>query len=210
MSAQARPAYFRLRKPCKNCPFRNDTARPFYLGRPRRLEIAGALRAGSTFTCHETTVPVEDDDSGTLDMTDGPKAAMCAGALATMERERISSQAVRMALGFGMTTTEHLDHLRDTAPVHDSLTEWVAAEDEPSDVELEHCGVVGSDCEDPAGYASSSGVHENDDEPTCDTECAYCGHAMCSACTSAVNVDGPCCVTCAEEDAEQGRDDSEW
>ena len=203
MSTQTRPAYFRLRKPCKNCPFRNDTARPFALGRPRRAEITGALREGSTFTCHETTVPVDDDDweSGGS-MMDGPKAAMCAGALATMERERYSSQAVRLALGLQMTTIEHLHHLRDTAPVHDSLTAWVAAEDEPTDIELVHCEVVGPDCEDPAGYASGGGVHENDDAPTCDPDvcCTLCGNVMCSACTSADDSD--CCVICMEEDDE--------
>lgn len=66
----------------------------------------------------------------------------------------------------------------------------------------EHCGTVGPDCEDPAGFASGYGAHENDDEPTCNPvtdECQGCGHPICASCRSEQwDDDGQFCVTCYE------------
>lgn len=193
---------YKLTTPCKRCPFRTDVT-PF-LRRERAKEIAGSIRVSGDFPCHKTTVPTDDGE----DMQKAPDSQQCAGALIIQEREGNLGQAPRIAERLGIYDPARLAM---DAPVFDTFTAFIRAQeggapdtvttDNGEVLELEHCGVVGPDCEDPAGYSGSGGVHENDDEPTCDPRvtCQYCGNAMCPACRGQ-DVDGyPVCSLCEEE-----------
>lgn len=84
-----------LKTPCKRCPFRTDI--PGYLTGERMEEIINALLSDSTFTCHETTVEVEDDDGDDSgEMADGPNAQHCAGALIFLEHQQRPNQLMRI------------------------------------------------------------------------------------------------------------------
>jgi len=201
MSAPASTLYA-LRAPCRNCPFRSNIEP--YLREDRAREIAASLRAGGGFTCHKTTVPDESDESGGS-ARPGPRAMECAGALATMERENAPNQMMRISERLGMYDPEPLRS--STHPVFPSLTDWVRAhgstptvEVEGETLEYEHCGVVGPDCEDPAGFGGFGGVYVNDEEPTCHPIdcCENCGHAMCTACRADIE-DEKCCIYCSED-----------
>lgn len=201
---KAQPRPFRLKKPCHHCPFRSDV--PKYIRPERAQEIAESLYAGAEFPCHQTTEHVEHED-GSGETVATKRSAFCAGALITMEREGYSNQMVRVGERLGLHDHERLDM---DAPVYDSLTEWVRSyrviptvtTDYGEVLELEHCGVVAEDCEDPAGYSMGGGAVENLDEPTCDPTkgCSSCGATMCIACTAEdLNESGyPICVYCAE------------
>lgn len=184
---------YALTGPCKHCPFRRDAA----VVRPERAsEIAQRLRDGAEFTCHKTTVPVENDDSHVTDMVAGPNAMFCGGALATMEAGGEMNQAMRIAERLGLYAPDKVDG----SAVYGSLTEWVQSHYE--DNSLVHCEVVGDDCEDPPGYdGGGSGVYENPESGTCeeDNDCSLCGRVMCSDCTADPDEDGyRQCVTCIE------------
>ena len=111
---------YNMTTPCPECPFRND--RSGYLTRARAIEIIGAITDGQkTFTCHKTTVPVEDDD-GECDMMDGPNAEHCAGALILLEKLERPNQMMRIAERLGMYDRTKLDM---KAPVVSSAAEFV-------------------------------------------------------------------------------------
>ena len=191
---------YRLKAPCKNCPFRSDI--PKYLRPERAKEIADSLYRGAEFPCHQTTEEVEEED-GHAERVATAKSAFCAGALITMEKEGFSNQMVRISERLGL-----YDHttLKMDAPVYDSLSEWVASyrEDE-SEGDLVHCEVVAPDCEDPPGWSSGGGVALSTDDPQCDPEdgCVECGNAMCGACDSGKsNQYGRICTYCAQESNE--------
>jgi hypothetical protein len=202
-----------LRTPCTHCPFRSDI--PKYLTEDRARGIANSLRHGGSFPCHKTTELVEDDE-GNEDLVETSRSKFCAGAAITMEKEGFSNQMIRVL--------ERINHSDPTlldmdAPVYASLTDWVRsyAPDVPTvttkDGEVlpyEHCGVVGDDCVDPAGYGFGGGAVENDEEPTCNPltdECCACGNLMCSECRSDRTEDGHAlCVNCAEDYDDEDED----
>lgn len=197
-----------LRTPCPRCPFRSDIEP--YLRPTRAAEIARGLAHSGSFTCHKTTVGVEDDE-GSVVMVDGPKAQQCAGATILLLKSDLWPQMLRIAERIGALDTARLDM---AAPVHDSLDAWVAAHSpavptvttESGEVlELEHCGVVGYACEDPAGYAMGGGAISNPDPSTCNPErsCSSCGNTMCDSCVGVEDgPDGSLCVLCEPDDDE--------
>jgi hypothetical protein len=69
-----------VKKPCKNCPFRNDV-RP-YLHPDRAAEIAfAAQNPYSDFTCHSTIEYDGDEDIQGRSTGDFSRAKTCAGFL---------------------------------------------------------------------------------------------------------------------------------
>lgn len=179
------PRPYALKSPCGNCPFRCD--KPFYLRPERAAEIAEGLSSnGADFHCHKT-VQYDDEGQSTIDPD---KTKVCAGALIVMEKSGVSTQAMRIAERLGLYDATALDM---DAPVYDSLAEWVNAKraecgeeiDDP-EVEMEHCGVVGAGCNDPAGFMSFGDVMDNAAPPQCrsDHSCQHCGAVMCEACTA--------------------------
>lgn len=208
---------FALRKPCAGCPFRSD--RTFHLRPERAKQFAEDLANGSGFNCHKTVEfgdPAEDEPVQIL--TD--KSQWCAGALITMEKSGIYNQQVKIAERLGMYDPTKLDM---DSPVYDNLAAWVASYREEGDVqtvttadgevlEFEHCGVVGPDCEDPAGYMSGGGAMANLDPGTCnpvEDACQHCGNNCCIACTAEVGEYGKTCVNCADDEEYDGDEDGD-
>lgn len=69
-----------VKKPCKNCPFRNDV-RP-YLHPDRAYEIAAhSLNIYSDFTCHSTIEYDGDEDHQGRPTGDFSRSKTCAGFL---------------------------------------------------------------------------------------------------------------------------------
>lgn len=196
---------YTLAGPCSNCPFRND--QPSYLKPERVIEIAETLLAQEEFYCHKTVDYPDNPETGGADPVVGGRARVCGGATATMAREGRSTQMERITERLGLPVAE----ADSEAPVYDSIAEWVRAKNgvpavtqmvmgKPETMELEHCGVVGSECEDPAGYAGWGGATANLEEPMCNPfeGCEACGSAMCPACRA----DDHYCINCAEEDSD--------
>lgn len=209
MTAPLKPNPYRGVRPCAKCPFRADVV-PYIRG-ARASQIARSLLEGGGFTCHETTVHDDPDGDGG-DLVAGPKEMECAGALITLEKGEGANQMMRIAERIGLYDAERLAM---DSPTYDSLAEWTAAvhraegagvlADEDGEViELEHCGVVGDDCEDPAGFAFGGGAASNPDPPTVDPRrsCQFCGNAPCGACTASEMGGLVTCTMCAADDED--------
>ena len=91
-----------MKTPCGNCPFLRKSG-AVRLMRSRIEQIAGVMLDphGGTFTCHKTTVEVEDED-GNCDREDGPNATHCAGALIFAEKNGNQTQMMRIAGRIGI------------------------------------------------------------------------------------------------------------
>lgn len=77
---------FQLRKPCKNCPFRNGPERITFRGEERASEIAeSAYRNG--FPCHLSAEYVEESPYREDGYYTGPDTQHCAGALAMFAQD---------------------------------------------------------------------------------------------------------------------------
>lgn len=118
MSRREPADFFSLHTPCGNCPFRND--REFHLSRHRREEIAGDLTRGEVFFCHKT---VAYGENNTADTT---QTRACAGAREVAARSGCMSQSEQVARRLGFDITD----VRDDAPVHRSLDDWMALADQ--------------------------------------------------------------------------------
>lgn len=105
--------HFRLKKPCKNCPFRREGAVEL---RPGRLEgIIGDLLADdmSTFHCHKTvdySKSEQWDEDGRYTPTGGE--AMCAGAAALLWRRGRPSVAMRLGMLTGTLNVADLEEIQ--------------------------------------------------------------------------------------------------
>lgn len=80
--------FFRVKKPCRSCPFRKDVLKG-WLGSPRAASIIKDLQEKS-FSCHKT---VDHDAHELDDFGDVPEKrdiageAFCAGAIILQEKE---------------------------------------------------------------------------------------------------------------------------
>lgn len=195
---------YRLVRPCAKCPFRTDVEP--YIRSSRAREIAENLLRGSDFICHETSVEVPDSEDGEHDR--GPDSQFCAGALITLEKQGFANQMMRIAERIGIYDASALDM---DAPVSDSMDEWVARffDKAPTvtidgeEVEYEHCGIVGPDCADPAGYSVGGGAIDNPEPPTChpvDDTCTECGQPVCVECRGELGSFGLRCIYCSEKE----------
>ena len=180
-------ALFSLRRPCPHCPFRTDV--PAYLRGDRAAEIARSIAGGALFSCHETTVPDEDDDSV---MTDGPGSKMCAGAMLVMLAEEAPNQALRMAERFGYWDADAMD---TSAPTFRSFAQFVrhhAGDDDG----FEACCYSGPGCEAPAGFlVDGVAVPATSGGET--FACELCGEPVCGECA----IDGVC-PSCVDEQTD--------
>ncbi len=206
---------YTLTEPCKACPFRKDVDR--YIHAERVVEIGMSLLNEEDFPCHQTTVTVEDED-GETDRAWGSRSRACAGALATLNREGRDTQMQRITARLGIPVVEYSPEL----PVYDSVAEWVAAKNgwptetnEAGEVlSWDHCGVVGPNCIDPAGFMSGGGAVPNLEEPTCNPltdDCSACGALVCEECWGGTRMDGQfemhLCITCWDDDDEEDEEE---
>lgn len=74
---------FKLKTPCKHCPFRTDI--PGYLTKERAREIADTLENGGNFPCHKT-LKYDDDAEDDVEATETENTQMCAGAMIFLEK----------------------------------------------------------------------------------------------------------------------------
>ena len=88
---------FDLKRPCNNCPFRNDKSEQFgWLGEGRAFKIQESLLVDQqTFECHKTA--------------DLKKSQHCAGALIMLERMERPNQMMRIAERVGDYDKHSLD-----------------------------------------------------------------------------------------------------
>lgn len=105
---------YTLRKPCANCPFRNDV--DFDLRRRRDI-AADIIDRQASFACHKTTC---HDDEGNHVPRD--KEQHCAGAMILLERIGRPNQMMRIAERIGMYDRTKLDM---AAPVYRTRAEFV-------------------------------------------------------------------------------------
>ena len=80
---------FRLKRPCKTCPFRRSTGHTFNFSRTRLREIIDA----PAFQCHGTV----DYDGPDYEGSAGDNPQQCAGLMALLHRERIPNQIMQVA-----------------------------------------------------------------------------------------------------------------
>lgn len=101
---------FDLRRPCAECPFRND--RPGYLRPSRAASLFDALTVeGVTFTCHKTLDYSNCDEEGNPGKREDKDDQHCAGALIMLEKAKLTSanQMLRIAQGLGIYDPKGLD-----------------------------------------------------------------------------------------------------
>lgn len=111
---------YNLKRPCPNCPFRND--REPYITGERAEEIAYSLWGGAEFPCHKTT---HHDDDG--DYMPSKDEQFCAGALIVQELSDGPNQMMRIAERLGMYDPRELDM---AAPVYECLEDFIEAHTE--------------------------------------------------------------------------------
>ena len=106
---------FKLKRPCKTCPFTKANGRNFGLGRERVLEIIEA----SAFQCHGTVDYDEWDDPI---KRQGAKPQQCAGLMSLLYRAGKDNQIMQVAERFGVFDPEALDHSDVYETIEDCLT----------------------------------------------------------------------------------------
>src|ERR1700735_3121890 len=104
-----------LRRPCANCPFRNDI-RPFI----RSYRVEEIVRG--EFPCHKTT---EFDDEQELVNRDGEHH--CAGQLIMLEKMEQPHQMMRICERLGLYDRTKLDM---TSPVYEDVSEMLQAHED--------------------------------------------------------------------------------
>ena len=111
---------FKVKTPCKDCPFRNDIE-PF-LTKERVKEIIQAITNDNTFYCHKTIYSNEYEE------LDKKKGSHCVGALILLHKEnKIKANfLLRLALMGKMFKVEDLDL---KAPVFESFVEMIDNQD---------------------------------------------------------------------------------
>jgi hypothetical protein len=91
-----------LKKPCDNCPFRRGTSMRLTNTRVREV-VGGMIKNGGEFPCHKTIEILEDDcgeDAGYR--AKNGKSKHCAGALIFAEKNKASTQMMRICERIGM------------------------------------------------------------------------------------------------------------
>ena len=118
---------FKLRRPCKHCPFRND--RPAFLTASRVEEITDAiLKEDKTFACHQTLSGEwdEDEDGNEAGYRGGKGDQMCAGALVMIEKTGARNQMTQIAERIGLWDPSKLDM---DSPVFPTARAMIDAQD---------------------------------------------------------------------------------
>lgn len=101
---------FGLKKPCANCPFRNDE-KAIELAPGRREDIIEGLLSGkdSTFHCHKTVYrkgAENFDEDGNYTPNE---VAQCPGALAVCKKFGVEPQMVQVMTRLGVIKDGHYD-----------------------------------------------------------------------------------------------------
>ncbi|WP_020397108.1 DUF6283 family protein [Thiolinea disciformis] len=110
---------FNLKRPCANCPFRNDKPdQQGWLGALRAADIIVAITAQQgTFSCHKTT---DIGDEG--EVIETKNTQHCAGALILLEKIERPNQMMRWMERIGKYDRNRLDM---NAPVFDNTSDFI-------------------------------------------------------------------------------------
>lgn len=117
---------FNLKRPCRDCPFRQD--RYFHLNKNRKKEIAeDLLEKDKTFACHNTTNGEYDEE---LEYEWTGEESHCAGALIVMQKERslFNNFMLRLATRAKIFDPAQLDLGSST---YNSMQEFIEATHDP-------------------------------------------------------------------------------
>lgn len=113
--------YYKLKTPCKDCPYRKDLDVRLrgWLGRPRAEELAlKVLKQGNNFPCHKT---IDRKDNGDYRYTS--KESQCAGAAIMQIKAGNPSQWMQVSERMGFDSgAKDLDL---DAPVFDSPKDFI-------------------------------------------------------------------------------------
>lgn len=105
--------HFRLKKPCKNCPFRREGGIEL---RPGRLEqiVKNLLENDhDSFVCHKTVDYSNEerwDENGRYEMTQ--RESMCAGAAALLMKRGRPTVGMRLAFLTGSASPDDWDQIQ--------------------------------------------------------------------------------------------------
>lgn len=101
---------FALKKPCEDCPFRNDD-KAVELSPGRREEIMEGLLSGqdSAFHCHKTVYRAGASNFNEEGEYKPKDVAMCAGAMALAKKLGRDPQMVQIAERLGWIKEGHYD-----------------------------------------------------------------------------------------------------
>lgn len=114
---------FNLKKPCSNCPFRNDKPKlKGWLGAERAGSIYDSIIEGAVFPCHKTNDNESQPENGFVHQE---KHQFCAGALILLEKtgDASKSNMIRMAERLRLYDKNILEM---DAPVFDSRAALLA------------------------------------------------------------------------------------
>lgn len=118
---------FKLKRPCKSCPFKIGQGERYQLSKERLKEIFAA----SAFQCHATVHYDGDtvDEEGFTVPDSGDKPQQCAGLMTVLHREGIPNQIMQIAERVGFFDPSKLD------PSNEVYGDIRA-------VFLAHCGII--------------------------------------------------------------------
>lgn len=108
---------FNLRRPCSDCPFRNDSPGYLHPERARELSEGPMQNDQQWLACHKTTVEGEDGERAIVD-----DSQVCAGQMVFLIKNRMQNFPMRLAAAMGVLSFSDLDM---SAPVCDSVEEMV-------------------------------------------------------------------------------------
>lgn len=117
---------FRLKNPCRDCPFRNDRPTPFFgrdaHGEARATELAASFADNHLFPCHKTADWDEDDD-GTVHQVRTERTSGCAGMVIMAGHDPRGSNILRISERLGMLDWANINM---EAPVYRGYSAFIA------------------------------------------------------------------------------------
>lgn len=125
---------FKLKRPCKHCPFRKDLEPRLkgWLGEERAKMIAhSTFFHGNNFPCHKTVTrdPDAEYDYDSEDHNAGymwtEKESQCAGAAIMQINTGNQSTWMQVATRMGWADAEHLKHLDLESPVFETVEQFI-------------------------------------------------------------------------------------
>ncbi|MFC4236518.1 hypothetical protein ACFOY8_15035 [Thalassospira xianhensis] len=103
-------AQFARKKPCVDCPFRND-GKALKLAEGRLESILGGLlsQADGTFHCHETVYKEGNENFDANGNYAPTEIHQCAGAASVMQKLGQDTQIVQVAMRMGIIKHDHYE-----------------------------------------------------------------------------------------------------
>jgi hypothetical protein len=103
--------FFRLKKPCANCPFRKEGAIDLRPGRLDGIKADLLATDKASFPCHKTLNRSDLNDEGEYQYQGSE--AMCAGAAAYLLKKQRASISMRMAFAMGIAKPEDWEKAKE-------------------------------------------------------------------------------------------------